>query len=622
MVNPSKGSEPEPRKVLNDLPDGLSDISRRSFLKGAGIATGAAICTSLPLSISGCAFAQEPSEVADLFFQNGTIYTADGMDTIVEALAVKEGTIIFAGSLDQGEKFKGSDTELIDLDGKLMLPGFFDTHIHSPGTALAEVFDFTLAGVYDSAEVEKVIRDFVSAHPNQDSYLGIGHATNIFTDIENVKGPKKERLDAISADKPITIVSGDGHSMWVNSAALALAGITSSTVPPHGGVIEKDNASGELWGTLKDLAMTLVPKPVFETDRMIVALHSYQQLLNSLGCTSIHNPTMFGGILDVPWEAFHLMDSAGELTLRVSGCIGIDSFSDLAEKEAEAKEVAQKYCSELLKLTGAKFFADGIVNGRTAFILEPYNDRPDSSGIQMWEQDKLNEAFAKANEWGLQTHTHAFGDAAVRAALDACEYANRQIPGGDFRNTIAHMMLIDEKDIPRFNELGVLAAVEPFEHFRIPHYTDTELYSAVGERVEVSYPVKTLHDSGAVVSFSSDCPVVMIPNPLVAMQAGVTRNMVNAASYGLPDIEDIDDPRFLLNPGQRLSVQEMVRGFTINGAYTTFSEDKTGSLEEGKAADLVILDQNILEVDPLQIEKTTVLQTYLEGKLVFDSNSL
>ena len=592
--------------------------SRRSFFKPVGREATPGSHASARGRRSGGLAPESTLEAADLFFENGTIYTVDDMDTIVEALAVKDGKIIFAGSQNEGAQYKGPNTELVDLDGKLLLPGFFDVHIHSPGPALATLFDFVLVGIYHDAEVEKVISDFINGHPEQDSFLGYGHATNIYTDIENIKGPRKERLDAICADRPVRIIAGDGHSMWLNSIALEEAGITSATEAPRGGVIEKNDQTGEPWGVLKDMAITLSPKPVFETGRMAAAIESYQQTLNALGYTSIFNPTMFGGILDVPWEAFHALDSAGKLTLRVSGAIGIDSFSDLAQKEAEAKETAEKYSSDLLALTTAKFFADGIVNGRTAFLLEPYNDRPESRGMQMWEQDKLNEAFAKANQWGLQAHVHAFGDGAVRAALDACEYAKAHVPEGDFRSTIAHVMLIDPADISRFGRLGAIAAVEPYEHFRIPGYTDCELHDAVGDRVEMSYPVRTLYDSGVVIAFSSDCPVVLMPNPLVGIQAGVTRNMVNADLYGLPAIEDANDPRYLLAPEQRLSVRQMIRGFTINGAYTTFSENKTGSLEVGKVADLIVLDQNILEAASLQIEKTKVLQTYLEGRIVFD----
>ena len=598
-------------------------LSRRSFVKASAICAGATVIASVPFALSGCVSSPrasgEEAEVADLLFQNGTVYTVDNADTIAEALAVKDGKIIFVGSFTEGESFKGPDTEIVDLDGKLLLPGFFDSHIHAPGAALATLFDFVLAGVYDSAEVERIISDSVAAHPEQESFLGFGHAPNIFTDIENLKGPSKERLDAICADRPIYVLAGDGHSIWLNSAALEASDITAKTEPPHGGIIEKNEETGEPWGTLKDLAMSLAPKPSFDTEKMIEALKLYQQELNGLGYTSVNSPTMFGGILDVPWEAFHELNLVGELTLKVSGCIGIDSFSNLAEKETEAKEIAEKYNSSSVRLTGAKFFADGIVNGRTAFMLEPYDDKPGFRGVEMWEQGALAEAMAKAHEWGLQTHTHAFGDAAVRATLNALEHAGGRVPG-DFRDVIAHMMLIDEADIPRFSELGVVASVEPYEHFRIPGYTDEELFAAVGKRVEDSYPFKTLSTSGVVVACSSDCPVVMVPNAMVGIQIGVTRNMANAAQYGLPAIEDIDDPRFLLGPEQRFSVDEMIRGFTINGAYVAFSDDKTGSLEVGKAADMVVLDQNILEIDPLDIEKTKVLQTYLDGKLVFNAS--
>ena len=559
-----------------------------------------------------------PPEAADRLFENGVIYTVDANDTMAEALAVKDGKIVFVGSGKEGERYRGPKTKVIDLKGRLMLPGFFDTHIHSPGTAAGELFDFALNGVYDADKVEQIIRDYVNAHPDQDIYYGIGYATNIFTDEENSKGPKKERLDAICSDKPIVIMSGDGHAMWLNSRAFEAAGITTATVPPRGGVIEKDDRTGELWGTLKDMAMVLAPKLVFQPGKMIAALKGYQQRLNSYGITSILSLPTFGGIVDVPWEAFHEMDANDELTLRVSGAIGIDSISDLTQKEREAKDVAAKYNGKYLKLTTAKFFADGVVNTRTAYLLAPYEKQPGNYGSEMWDPVSLNKAAAKANEWGLQVHIHAFGDGAVREALDACQYANENAPRGDYRNTITHLMLIDSDDLGRFGQLGVIASIQPYWHFKIPGYWDSDVESAIGKnRADRGYPLKSLFDAGATLAFSSDCPSTIDPNPLAAIEIGVTRNMADAAQYGLPDTTGSDDVRYLLNPAERLPVKEMIRGFTAEGAYATFSEKETGTLEVGKAADLIVLDRNILEIDPLQIEKARVLQTYLNGKLVY-----
>lgn len=566
----------------------------------------------------GAAFAPaQAPEAADLLFKNGVIYTADAGDSIAEALAVKDGRIAFVGSSEDGRQYEGAGTEVVDLGGRLMLPGFFDTHIHSPGIAMGELFDFMLGGVYESGQIEKAIGDYVSAHPDQEAYFGFGYETGAFSGEESGKGPRKERLDAICPDKPMQILAGDGHSMWLNSKALEAAGITAATPSPHGGIIEKDEGTGAPWGILKDMAMTLARKPSFDTEKMTAALRKYQRMLNSYGCTSVLSVPMFGGIFDVPWEALHRMDARNELTVKVKGAVIFDSTSDLAEKKKEIAEIAAKYNGNYLRLTSAKFFADGVVNTRTAYVLDPYVDRPDSRGVAMWEQNKLNEAFAKVNEWGLQAHIHAIGDAAVRSALDACEYANGHAPGVDRRNTITHLQMVDSADIPRFEKLGVVASTQPYWHFKAPGYWEPEEFAAIGARAEREYPLKSLHDAGARLAFSSDSPVTPYPNPLVAIQAGVTRNLVEASLFDLPDIADIDDPEYLLGPAERLSVREMIRGFTANGAYAAFGEREAGTLEVGKAADLIVLDRNILEIDPLQIERTKVLQTYVDGKLVY-----
>ncbi len=571
---------------------------------------------SFVLSLGVAARPSEAFDAADLFFHNGVICTMDADDRLAGALAVKDGKIVFVGSPEDGEKYKGPETRVVDLGGKLMLPGFLDTHIHSPGIAMGELFDFVLAGVYDTDKIAKTIRDYVDAHP-QEAYFGFGFESGAFGEDEKSRGPTKERLDAICPDRPIQILAGDGHSMWLNSKAFEAAGITESTVSPHGGIIEKDGRTGALWGTLKDMAMTLARRPAFDIDKTVAALKKYQEMLNSYGCTSIFSVPMFGDILDVPWEALHRMDEAGGLTVKVRAAVIFDSTADLAEKEREIGEIAAKYNGKYLKLTSAKFFADGVVNTRTAFMLAPYDDRPDSRGVRMWDQNRLNEAFAKVNGLGLQAHIHAIGDAAVRAALDACEYANAHAPKGDCRNTVTHLQVVDPADLGRFKALGVVASTQPYWHFKIPEYWEPEEYKAIGARAEREYPLKSLHDAGATLAFSSDSPVTPWPNPLVAIQAGVTRNLTEASAYGLPDLTDIDDPTYLLNAAERLPVREMIRGFTANGAYATFAERETGTLEVGKAADLIVLDRNILEIDPLQIGKAKVLQTYLDGKLVY-----
>lgn len=577
----------------------------------AAVLIGIACCHSIPALAA---------EEADILFRNGAIYTADDRDRTVESLAVKDGRIIFVGSDEEGAAYRGGSTEVVDLGGRLMLPGFVDSHLHTPGLFFTELFDFDISGIYDADETEAAIREYVAQHPEQESYLGFGFATNAFTLGEEAeKGPRKERLDAICADKALVIYSNDSHQIWMNTKAFETWGITSSTASPQGGVIEFDDVTGEPWGVLKDMAMILGPKVSWDTGTMKGLLLRFHELLSSLGCTSILAVPAFGNIVDVPWEALAELEREGTLTVKVKGAVIVDNIDDLDEKVAEIEAMRSRYDSEFLRLIAAKFFADGVVNSRTAYLLSPYEGQPQNYGRPAWTQDKLNEAFARINAIGVQTHIHAIGDAAVRMALDANEYAAHNAPPGDYRNAITHLQIVHPSDLPRFGELGVVANIQPYWHYKEPDYWETEEFGAIGERAEAEYPLKSLADAGARLAFSSDTPVPPIPNTMIAIEAGVTRNLANGADYGVPDITDIDDPTYLLGAGERMTVREMIRGFTIDSAYAIHSETETGSLEIGKAADMIILDRNILQIDPLEISEAKVLRTYVNGVIVHDN---
>lgn len=559
------------------------------------------------------------AEEADILFQNGVIYTADAGDRTAESLAVRGGRIAFVGSNEAGAAYLGSGTKIVDLGGKLMLPGFVDSHIHSPGMLFPELFDFDINGIYDADETMEAIRIYIEQHPDQKGYFGFGYATNAFAEgPEAEKGPRRERLDEICRDKPVVVFSNDSHQMWMNTKAFQENGITSSSVSPAGGVIELDETTGELWGVLKDMAMSLGPKVEWDTETMKGLLLRYQELLNSLGTTSILSVPAFAGIADVPWEALAELEREGALTIKVHGAVIVNNTDDLDEKVAEIRAMRRKYKSDFLKLTTAKFFADGVVNSRTAYMLDPYEGQPENRGHPLWTQGKLNEAFARINEAGLQTHIHAVGDAAVRMSLDANAYAAANAPRGDCRNVITHLQVIHRDDLPRFAELGVIANIQPYWHFKEPYYWESEDFANIGERAETEYPLKSLVDAGANVAFSSDSPVPPIPNTLIGIEMGVTRNLADGAEFDLPDITDMDDPTYLLCPAERLPVKTMIRGFTIDAAYSIFSEAETGSLEVGKAADMIILNRNILEIDPLEISNAEVVRTYLNGVPVYD----
>ena len=556
---------------------------------------------------------------ADLLFVNGVIYTVDRDDRLAESLAVRDGRIIFVGDEKGAMPFKGPRTEVVDLRGGLLLPGFADAHIHAPGPLTAKLFDFDLSGLFEADRVMGVIEAAVKGDPGREMYLGWGYPTSAFTGAEGSKGPRKERLDAVSADKPIIVVANDCHSVWMNSRALEVFGITSETPPPAGGVIEKDDRTGELWGVLKDAAMALVKDVRAPREKMLEVLEEFQGLMHRLGYTSITAmaATFIPVIGDIPWEFFREMEREGRLTLKIDGSHCLLATDELEEKIKEAEKLREEHGGEFLRLNTIKIFADGVVDLRTAFLLEPYTDAPVNLGEPGWEREQLYEALARANEAGFQVHTHAIGDAAVRLALDACEYAGRLSRGR--RNVITHLQLGNPLDLPRLKSLSVVACVQPYWHIKQPEYWEPVEQRALGERAERMYPLKSLFEAGAVVVSSSDSPITMRPDPLMAIQSGVTRNLVVGAEYNVPDIADPDDPAWLLGADQRVSVGEMIRSFTVNSAYAAFRDKDAGCLEPGKQADLVVLDKNILVCPQLEIHQARVRQTYVNGRLVYSA---
>ena len=556
---------------------------------------------------------------ADLLFVNGSIYTIDGADSRAESLAVRDGRIVFVGSEKEALSFKGKRTEVVDLKGGLLLPGFADAHIHAPGPLTAKLFDFDLSGLFEIDPVIRVIEETVKSNPDGEMYLGWGYPTSAFTGPEGSKGPRKERLDAVCADRPMIVLANDCHSVWMNSKAFEVYGLTADSASPAGGVIEKDENTGRLWGVLKDAAMNLVKDVRVPREKMIAVLEEFQNLMHSLGYTSITAMagTFIPVIGDIPWEEFRELEKRGRLTLKVNGSHCLLAADDLEEKINEAEKLRDRYNSEFLRLNTIKVFADGVIDLRTAYLLEPYADIPESRGEPGWEREQLYEALARANKAGFQVHVHAIGDAAVRLTLDACEYAGRV--ARDRRNVITHLQMVSPLDWPRFKSLAVAACVQPYWHMKQPEYWKPVEHQALGERAERMYPLKSLFEAGAVVVSSSDSPITMRPDPLVAIQSGVTRNIVVGEEYGVPDIADPDDPACLLGADQRVSVGEMIRSFTANSAYAAFRERETGRLEAGKQADMVVLDKNILTCPPLEIHEARVLKTYVNGQLVYSA---
>jgi predicted amidohydrolase YtcJ len=556
---------------------------------------------------------------ADLLFYNGVIYTADQSDTIVEALAVKNGKVVFTGSSRDALAEYGSAAELVDLKGKMMLPGFIDTHIHAPGRVLADLYSISL---YEADSIEAILmqsKAYIEANPDAEIYYGEGFSLGHFSGDEVSRGPRKERLDQICPDKPVVLYSSDCHLAWLNSRALQQFGLNRNSENPVGGVIEKDPLSGELWGTLKETAMRFIPPQSFSNLQTKEAIAVFQRYMHSLGYTGLLSVSIAS---EPPLDIFCSMAKQGDLKLHVASTVTIEPEGEPEAQFRQLEKMRETFSCGNHAVTTAKFFADGVVEGATAYLLEPYETAagrgPDYRGEFLWDTGKLAEAFRLAHSTGFQVHVHSIGDASTRLVLDALEKVKKGAPGGECRNTITHLQLVDFADIVRFKELDIIACVQPYWHCKEPDWWEAVDLYLLGERAEREYPLQSFIRTGVRVASSSDHPVTPIPNPLRAIRAGVTRSLTCEESYGLPPLKSPDKTRWLLGIDERASLMDMLKSFTINAAYTIFRDHLTGSLQRGKNADLIILDRDLFTLDPLKYEQVRVLKTYFNGELVFE----
>ena len=565
---------------------------------------------------------------ADTIFINGRIYQNNSEETYASTMAIKDGRIVYIGDLDGSKEYCNSiDTKVYDLKGKNVLPGMIDCHIHPPGNMLYEIFDISLYGKTTKEEVLQEIRDYIDAHPDNEYYYGSGFHLALFSDDQDAgKGPNKKYLDEICSDKPIIIHSEDMHNLWANSKAFEIAGVTSDTPDPAGGRIERDDA-GEPWGIMREeAAMMLMPEQKFTVEEKIQALEAFQRRMNSWGYTGMIS---LSGIVDVT-DALEQMSREGTLKLRTTAAYYLSPASETDLTAEEQLEIAEKWRSEwssnpdLFKVSTIKIAMDGVVEGVTAGLIEQYTEKAGKGsgyhGELEFTDDELAEICFESNRRGFQVHVHSIGDLSTNKTLDAFAKARECGAIGDYRNVITHLQVVKKEDIQRFKELDVIAATQPFWHFKEPGLYDNYEEAFLGrDRAEKEYPLRSFVDAGVTITASSDHGVTPVPYPFFAIETGVTRNMTYSERIGYPPISDEDDERFLLNKDERISVKEMFRAYTTNAAYQSFREKDVGSLEEGKFADFIVVDQNIFEVNHLDIEKTNVLMTVFAGEIVFEN---
>jgi predicted amidohydrolase YtcJ len=309
-------------------------------------------------------------------------------------------------------------------------------------------------------------------------------------------------------------------------------------------------------------------------------------------------------------KAYEELLDSGEMTLRVRGTILTDPTKGDSQVPALVSACAgQKH--PLFRVTGAKVFIDGVVEGGTAYLREPYAHKSNFCGEPLWGQDALNALFKAADREKLQIHVHAIGDAAIAMTLDAFGYARKHNGSRDSRHLITHLQVVDHADIPRFAELGIVGVPQPFWHVKGEYFREIEVKYLGLERAEKEYPMKSFVDAGVTLAAASDYPVQVPSPPLVGIQLGITRCIPRET-----------DPGEILGPQERMTLEDMLAAFTINGAYANFIENETGSIEVGKKADMVVLDRNLFESPVSEIADTNVLMTLFEGKMVYRDEAL
>jgi predicted amidohydrolase YtcJ len=416
--------------------------------------------------------------------------------------------------------------------------------------------------------------------------------------------PRRQLLDRLVPDRPAFLSSADGHTAWVNSRALRIAGIDRKTPDPPGGRIDRD-ASGAPSGTLREDAIHMVSRhvPLETAEERLVGLRKALALAARFGITSLQEASAGEEELVTYAE----LEGQGQLTARITASLRVDPGKGEAQVE-DFKRLRAKYRGPLLRVASAKIFADGVMESHAAALLAPYLDRPDDRGKLLLEPDLFNRLVTCLEREGFQVHVHAIGDRAVRTALDAFEDARKRNGPLDARHHVAHLELVDPADIPRFRKLGVAANFQPLWAWRDDYIIDLTEPFLGPERSGRLYPIGSILRSDAIVVAGSDWDVTSM-NPLEAIEVAVTRRAPG----------EMKKPPWI--PGERADLHSILAAYTRNGAYLAHAEGETGSLEAGKAADMVVLDRDLFEVPPQEIHRARVLLTLLGGRVVFRDQS-
>ncbi len=533
---------------------------------------------------------QVPEQPADKVVTNAYVWTVNEEQPVAEAIAILDGKILAVASAEQIQPYIGPDTRVIDAGGKLILPGFIDNHTHftSGGFQLQSI---DLRHAQTEEEFAGLIRQWAERNPGR-------WITGGTWDHDNFPGgnlPTRQLIDPYTPETPVFVRRYDGHMGLANSYTLQMAGITRETPDPPGGQIVRDPETGEPSGILRNAAMELVTRLIPE-DTMEDLLDATRLALEEArrnGVTGIHDMASPDDL-----RAYQQLHKNGELTTRVYAILPFSRWEHLAETGIQVP-----FGNDFVRVGGLKAMADGSLGSSTALFFEPYESDPTTHGLpsDVLGDGRLEAWAMAADRAGLQPVIHAIGDSANSRILDLYERIIGENPERDRRMRIEHAQHIHPKDFERFAELKVIASAHPFHAIDDGRWAEGRIGH---ERGKTTYAFRSFLDAGAIMSFGSDWTVAPL-NPLLAIYAAVTRRTLDG---------EHPDGWF---PEQKITVEEAIQAHTLTSAYSAYDEDRLGSITPGKLADIVMLSDNILKIDPDGIKDVAGEMTMVDGTIVY-----
>ncbi len=569
-----------------------SDSEKKTSGEPSGLVSRLALVLVLLAGPAAC----NKEQPADLVFRGGEIYTVDANRSWASAVGIKDGRIIYVGDDERVGTHIGLSTRVVDLSGRMMLPGFHDSHMHPMSGGFSRLLNCRLFDLEWPNEVHAALRECANGLEDGEWLLAIGLDPSVF----DGPGPRRTALDELVPDRPAYVSTDRGILAWANTRTLVAAGIDANTPDPPNGMIERDLETGEPAGTLRGSAVNLVRQrfPTPPTDKYREALQQSTAMANRFGITSLIDAS----VNEAMFEAYCEADVAGEMTVRVVASQLIE-YGHGVEKVDEFVMRNQRICGDRMRADSAKIFVDGQIDQHTAALLKPYSDAPNTQGQPYFEPEILNAIVARLDAEDFQVHMHVIGDRAIRIGLDAIEKAIEANGPRDRRHQLAHIQFWNPADISRVERLGVVADFQPLWAYADPEVADL-VESALGpERSRWLVPMASVADSGAIIVAGSDWPSPSM-NPLLAMQIAITRRPPDGSA-----------PAWI--PEERVELAQMIEAYTIAGAWLAREESINGSIEVGKAADLIVLERNLFEVDPMVLKDVRVLLTLLEGATVY-----